>query len=265
VLHVIVFSRARPLQLHGYLTSLYQQCQGDFRVSVLAKIDDIYGDAYQEVIAEFPDGQFWHETGFDHDLHGIFDLGKDAEFTMFGCDDVVFVEPFDVGKVAEVLDKIPGVLGLSLRLGGNITRNMFGEPLPQPEDPSCWDAGSPQSVGDWAYPWEVLGTVYRTGFATSMMAMLAAGSPSQLEERGSRRWTECTDLHHLAAYPTSRLVVPTVNVVQHEFPNGITSPRELGPEFLLDCWNHGLRLDTDRYAGMTPPSWRVGEFYLRAV
>jgi len=58
-------------------------------------------------------------------------------------------------------------------------------------------------------------------------------------------------------------VVPTVNLVQSEFPNGICGTIPLDAGYLLDCWNHGMRLDVDRYEGMTPPSWRIPDFYLR--
>ena len=261
MIQFIVFSRARPLQLHGYLTSLYKQCSGDFTVSVLVKVDEPYREAYDEVSDEFVDAfPFLTETDFAADLNEIL---YDAEFTCFGCDDVVFVEPIVVSDIDYSFKTAPPLLGFSLRLGENVTEDMFGNPLSQPVDCGDWDFTAPGSVGDWAYPWEVLGTVYRTEFVREMVAALMPGSPRQLEEHGSRIWAQHTDLRHMAAYPTSRLVVPTVNLVQQEYPNGIKGSKPLSPEFLLECWHQGLRLDVERYAGMAPPSWRVGEFYLK--
>lgn len=264
MIQFIVFSRARPLQLAGYLTSLYKHCSGDFRVSVLAKVDVEFEEAYTDLVREFGSTRFVTEYDFARQLLSL--IG-DAEFTCFGCDDAVFVEPFSGKDISGwFIGAAMDVLGLSLRLGHNITRDMFGGSLPQPEfsfGAPYWDFTAPGSVGDWAYPWEVLGTVYRTEFVKEMVAAINPGSPSQLEERGSRIWAQHTDLCHMAAYPTSRLVVPTVNLVQNEFPNGIKGTKPLSPEFLLECWNNGLRLDADRYQGMAPESWRVGEFYLK--
>jgi hypothetical protein len=132
-----------------------------------------------------------------------------------------------------------------------------------------WDATAPTSAGDWGYPFEVLGTVYPTEFVRSLVDLLAeagqAGSPSRLEHHGSTRWREVTDRRMLRAATSSRLVVPTVNLVQSEFPNGIVGGGGLDPAFLLECWNRGLRLDTQRLMGLTPPSWRIGDFPLRRV
>ncbi len=267
MIQFIVFSRKRPLQLHGYLTSLFAQCSGEFAVSVLMKVDAGYEMAYADVAAEFPQVGFHEEASFAAQLAAF--IG-DAEFTCFGCDDVVFT-----GLVAEeaiwAAFKDPVVLGLSLRLGQHIDSDMFGGSLNYPameltdQGFEMWSVTDWQSVGDWAYPWEVLGTVYRTAFVRDMVAAIMPISPSQLEAKGALCWSRYTDLRHMAAYPTSRLVVPTVNVVQQEFPNGIRGDRELTPEFLLECWHNGLRLDTERYAGMAPPSWRVPDFYLRRV
>jgi hypothetical protein len=249
------------LQLEGYLRSLYANCTGDFTVTALTKVDAGYEEAYIDLDREFRNAQFMDEWDFARQLPTL--IG-DAEYTCFGCDDVVWVRPISAENIERVFDYTPHLLGVSLRLGLNITEDMFGNSLSQPTfDDLSWDFRGEHSVGDWGYPWEVLGTVYRTEFVKSMVASINPGSPSQLEERGSRIWSRHTDLRHMATYPTSRLVVPTVNLVQSEFPNGIKGDKPLSPEFLLECWNNGLRLDTERYAGMAPPSWRVGEFYLR--
>jgi hypothetical protein len=171
---------------------------------------------------------------------------------------------------------------VSLRLGRNTTRDMFGREMPQPaflpqwgegeypyDGGLCWDATAPGSVGDWGYPWEVLGTVYPAEFVRKLVDVLAkdgqAGSPSQLEHHGSTRWQEVTGRRMLRASTSSRLVVPTVNLVQAEFPNGIVGPPSLDPLFLLECWNRGLRMDTQALMGKTPPSWRIGDFPLRRM
>lgn len=262
MIQLICFSRKRPLQLHGYLTSVFKYWWGDFRVAVLWKGDAGYEQAYIDLAREFPDVTFWGQEDFRADLDAL--IG-DAEFTCFGCDDVVYVAPVHTnGRAVQALG--PDVLGMSLRLGQNTTENMFGGPMPRPEihvPTFSWDLT--EGVVDWGYPWEVLGTIYRTDFVREMVAAIQPGSPSQLEERGSHIWQQHTTLRRMAAFPLPRLVVPTVNVVQGEYPNGIRGNPRYTPEYLLEQWNRGWRLDVDAYAGMAPPSWRIGEFHLRRV
>lgn len=272
MIQFIVFSRSRPLQLHGYLTSLYAQWQGeetDLRVSVLARAEGPYIAAYDWVRSEFPQVAWRAETDFATDLAALID--DSVPFASFGCDDVVFVAPVPHGAIVGAFDCDPQIIGLSLRLGRNVTRDMFAVSLPQPafthatEHKLVWDVLHGHSLGDWAYPWEVLGTVYPTAFVREVVTKVNAPSPSQLEARGANVWRTSTELRHMAAFATSRLVVPTVNVVQQEFPNGIRGATPLAPEFLVDCWLNGLRLDVDALAGLTPPSWRVADFPLRRM
>ena len=246
IVQIICFSRKRPLQLHGFLSSVFKYWWGDFRVSVLAKIDAGYEAAYGEVRREFPGVTFLSEGDFRHDLDTLLGI---AELTCFGCDDVMYVAPVHVtGRVADVLSN-QELLGLSLRLGHNVTQDMFGNGLPQPNiNPvsGVWDFTA--AVGDWGYPWEVLGTIYRTEFVREMVAAIQPISPSQLEERGSRIWAQHTSLTRMATYPITRLVVPTVNIVQNEFPNGIRGNPKYTPEYLLEQWHAGWRMDVDAYA-----------------
>jgi hypothetical protein len=292
--HLIVFSKDRPLQLHGYLTSVLQHWEGEYRVDVLVRAEPPYEEAYRQVQGEFSGAGWCWQTDFAQNLLGLLEAGREAyPYTCFGCDDVVFTGPVRVEEIGRAL--FPSVFGgvpvaFSLRLGRHITHDMFGREMPQPgfKKPEIqdehWSAdGLHRSVtglrwhshsarGDWGYPWEVLGTVYPAAAVLEQVVALAdagqATSPSQLEYHGDRRWAQTGWHHHvhprpMCAYARSRLVVPTVNLVQSEFGNGIVGPAGLDPEFLLDCWDRGLRLDTQRYQGMAPPSWRVGDFYLR--
>lgn len=263
MIQIICFSRKRPMQLHGYLTSVFKHWSGEFSVSVLVKSDQHYKATYGALRREFPDVAFILEGDFRTDLDTL--IG-DAEFTCFGCDDVVYVAPVNATWIEAALASDPYVLGVSLRLGRNITRDMFGNPMPQPafgKSITEWDYT--RGAVDWGYPWEVLGTVYRTDLVRSVVAQIQPGSPSQLEERGSRLFGQTgSTTRTMLAYPTSRLVVPTVNIVQNEFPNGITGELKT-PEYLLEQWQDGWRLDVDAYEGMAPESWRIGDLHMRRV
>lgn len=262
-LQVICFSKDRPLQLHGYLTSFFRQCVDSQNVVVkvlVASAPEWFANAYQQVADEFPQVEWRQELNFCADLDALI---SDIEYTMFGCDDVVFTHSFGTDQMRAYLTK--AVLGLSLRLGVHSRRDMFGNLMPQPSFSGelVWDID--EGAMDWRYPWEVLGTVYRTEFVQKMVARIRANSPSQLEARGALCWQSETDKRQMAAWRHARLAVPTVNLVQSEYPNGICGNVPLEAGFLLDCWNHGLRLDTLRYLAITPESWRIPDFYLTRV
>lgn len=284
--HLVVFSKARPLQLHGYLTSLFVHWGGEYRVDVLVLAEPPYDAAYRRLQGEFPGVGWCWQTDFAGDLLDLLAMGGDPHpYTCFGTDDVVFTAPVDVADVHAAFGASPALLGYSLRLGEHTDADMFGRAMPppvltrlrepafdpyvyQPRDRQVigWDVGA--GAGDWGYPWEVLGTVYPTDYVRATVAALVAGgqvrNPSTLEDAGWRRWRECAGGRHLFyAYTRARLVVPTVNVVQSVFGNGIVGPAGLEAGFLLDCWTRGLRLDVDRFRGMTPPSWRIPDFFLR--
>ena len=283
--NVIVFSKDRPLQLHGMLTSVFRYWRSDVRVGVLVREDDRTRSAYAAVEAEFSSGpvRFLYESDFAPALIRLL-VEATTPHVCFGCDDVVYTAPVDMAEIYHAFQATTDLLGYSLRLGKNTEADMFGRPLPQPvffpaatprfdeyggdvvNDGLLWDARN--GAGDWGYPWEVLGTVYPTDYVrATVRALVRDGqvqNPSTLEDAGWRRWMEhAGDRYVMRSYARSRLVVPTVNLVQSVFGNGIVGPAGMDPVFLLDCWNRGLRLDVDRYRGMTPPSWRVGDFFLR--
>jgi hypothetical protein len=283
--NLVVFSKDRPLQLHGMLTSVLHRWRGAVVVNVLARVQPPYADAYAEVEQEFAgSARFFREEDFATGVEAL--LSGEAPYSCFGCDDVVYTLPVDVTEVDAAFQATPDLLGYSLRLGKNTEADMFGRPLPQPaflptaaprfdeyggdvaEDGLLWDAAG--AVGDWGYPWEVLGTVYPTEYVrATVRALVRDGqvqNPSTLEDAGWRRWREFAgERHLLRAYARSRLVVPTVNLVQDVFGNGIVGAAGLDPAFLLDCWNRRLRMDVERYRGKPSSSWRVGDFHLLRV
>ena len=285
--HLVVFSKDRPLQLHGMLTSVFRHWRGDLTVDVLYRVDPASERAYSEVAREFAGrALFWAEEVFAPDLENILECdGAGYPYVCFGCDDVVYTGPVEVAAIDRAFRDEPHLLGISLRLGKNIDTDMFGRPMPQPAfaqpappafEEYAWANAAglraqwrpAEATGDWGYPWEVLGTVYPTDYVRATVAALVRGgqvqNPSTLEDAGWRRWAEHAGSRYLLqSFGRSRLVVPTVNVVQSVFGNGIVGPGGMDPAFLLDCWNRGLRLDVDRYRGMAPPSWRISDLYLR--
>lgn len=269
MIQFIVFSRKRPLQLYGYLESIFRNISEQIEVSVLLKVDESYGVAYAEIQERFPNVHFRHETDFTADIHALVDRSA-GEYISFGCDDVIFTGSIIPDNVNNLFERID-ILGLSLRLGRNVNFGMFGNPMPKPVFESSnnprfliWNVEHSSSVGDWAYPWEVLGTIYPRPFVEAMLNQMQPRNPSQLEDMGTRLWATTTKLRLMACYPTLRIVVPTVNCIQTEFSgNGFLGQTPLSPEYLLDSWHHGMRMETIAFAARDHDSWRIPHFYLR--
>lgn len=271
MIHIIIFSKDRPLQLHGCLRSLVTRLYGPAQIDVLVRVEPDYADAYADVEAltgEFdPDIRFTRETDFSADMARLID--QPTDYICFMCDDVVTTHNINVEGVENLLTD-NDIIGVSFRLGTNMLIGMFGNEQPQPDFKRAgaggrfikWDMNS--AVGDWCYPFDVLGTVYRADFIARMRPALAdAKNPSQFENIGSQAWRVVTSQHHYAAWEESRTVVPTPNVVQSEFGNGFIGRQQLDPLFLLLCWNYGMRLDIERYTFRRFASWRIGDFYLK--
>lgn len=275
-MRIICFSKNRPLQLHGYLSSLMRMAQQPEKLSVCVLIADPhlsepaarateYVLAYNEVRRDFPKVRFMGQLHFAADVSSLVD--QTDPYTSFGVDDAIYHRPFDHEEAIGLFEQWPDLIGVSLRLGQNIHRSMFyGEmEVPQP----AFEATSPflrwhvdQGQFDWGYPWELDGTIYPTSFVCDMLRRMegSINTPNQLEHMGSLLWHDVTTARAMAAYPTSRLVVPTVNVVQHDFPNrppGVVLPTD----YLLECWQRGVRIDPSAYDA-DYASVHIGELYV---
>jgi hypothetical protein len=256
-LRVVCFSKDRPLQLHGYLSSLLREVDDPGALSVFVLIAQPCGTtcptrgqeilkAYGDVLGEFPQVTFVPQTDFTVNVAALVDSG--IPWTMFGVDDAVYHHRFSPARVTGLLEQREDLIGVSLRLGVNIRASMFfpNAVIPQPPLDTCdefvlWQV---EEAGyDWGYPWELCGTVYPTSLVQAMLREIGdtAQTPNQLEALGAQRWLGVIPQRGMAAYTTSRLVVPTVNVVQHDFPNH--PPGVLhSTEQLLDAWLDGWRI-----------------------
>jgi hypothetical protein len=267
VIGLICFSRDRPLQLHGYLRSLFDNLDEPALVEaqVLYRAAPEYEAAYAEVAAELPAVRFVRQTDFYSDLRAM--LGA-HEHTSFGCDDVVFTGRFEPRAIVRALAG-EDVFAFSLRLGLNLSRSMFSGAMAPPPDLEPrggilhWDLRRAHAFGDWGYSFELNGTVYPTAIVRQLVDELRPATPNALEAGGGGRWSGKTARHVMCAWPESRLVVPTVNVVQTDFANGICGRVSLSPRFLLECWQSGLRLDVERFRGRRYDCIHVPDFFLR--
>lgn len=269
----IVFSRDRPLQLHAYLSSFFRLVTGA-EVACIVHAQGAYSEGYMAVEREFPGARFIYETNFPKHTAELVETG---DYFCFGCDDVVFIQPVDC-SLAEGLLNEQDLIGVSLRMGTRITVGMFGATMQHPEfetlpnDMMAWTMGEYEIFNpwatqqDWCYPWEVLGSIYTRQFVMDMWPHVApAPNPSLFEEYGAKMWTEVTKCRRYASWTKPRILNPTINVTSTVSSNGVLGGRVIDPSLLLDCWNAGIRMDTQRYAEKEYDSWRVGDLFLSRV
>ena len=266
MIQIVCFSKNRPLQLHGYLESLFRAFEAPeaLRVKALVKSDPAYAPAYREVARAFGQVEVVYERDFTRDLLGLL---EDRPYTCFGCDDVVFVRPVRVGAILGAF--AADVFAFSLRLGRNVTRSMFSGPTAPPPHLTAegelltWDLDRSHAHGDWGYAFELNGTVYPTDVVRKVIEDVRAPTPNLLEAGGGGRWSSRTPRRKMRAWASSCLVVPTVNVVQRDFANPICGDRPLSPELLLACYESGMRLDVERFAARAYDCIHVADFFLR--
>ena len=152
---IIVFSKARPMQLHAYLESLlmFSDAKQDMITVLYCETEGI---CYDKVMRTFSDVHWVKEDRFEENIKKI--VTQSNEYIMFGCDDVVFTANFSLDKSCRYLRENDEVFGFSIRLGENI-------------QPSPNNLSKDNTVLEWKwvgcnephfnYPWELDCTVYR--------------------------------------------------------------------------------------------------------
>lgn len=268
---ILCFSKDRPLQLEGYLNSLFQTCDEPLSITVLYTCGSVFKQAYESIENAFGQVDFIAEINFTKQVSNIIKRTH-APLFMFGCDDVIFKGHW---KPTEILEKFEGtrsLLAFSLRLGREITycypidRNM-SLPHFQEERPFLtwlWHDGD----ADWSYPWELDSTVYSTNFVKAFIRKFVRppwarhkfdwSNPNKLEALGAGLIARETKLDLMASYPDARACVLTINRVQDTFPNRVY-PSKFTAEELLRMWTDGKRLDIAHYFGRIYESIYIGD------
>ena len=217
---VIVFSKDRPMQLHAYLESLIwaSGCQEE-QIYVLYR--EVSPVCYDKVKRYFPYVHWIVERKFIEQLQEI--IAEADGYIMFGCDDVVFMDKFDLQDMERYIAANDNIFGFSLRLGNNI------KPMPkkiQKEGEYCtWSWENEQS--HYGYPWELDCTLYRKSDITHIIEKAGGEnikSPNYLESVPEENPKEYVSRKQLAAYfDRSKAIVITVNRVQETHQNEVDS------------------------------------------
>jgi len=261
---VLVFSKDRPLQLHGCLTSLFHHLrhppEQTVHVSVLTRG---CSKEYVQVRKAFGTVTFVEEHDFHKDVRRLLS-NPFYHFVSFVVDDTVFVRPFDLGEITRALHQYKKALGFSLRLGSNTTFcymlqqhhrcHLLTESDTESDTVRRWDWT--KSTGDFAYPVELSSSVYRWSDVHLLLSRISAFvNPSTLEsaldafiQRAQHPKVE------LLSFPTSVAFSIPMNLTQTSWQNRHSGLPAYSMRALLKRFQNGQRMDVKQLYGYIPES-----------
>ncbi len=256
----VVFSKDRPLQLDALLRSLENNCEdsGEIRVTTLYVASvAYYAGLYRQVMLDHPSVEFRRETDFRSDV--VDSIGQ-GPYVLFLVDDSLFVSSFHLRDALNLLERDPGCLGFSLRLGRNTTY-CYAQDKPQ-HVPSFDDTAAPLLVYSWPgtdcdfeYPLELSSSIYRSSDLLPLLKSLDYRNPNTLEAALADRARDlAARLPRLACYERSVALSIPANLVQTAWPNRVSALPELDAMSLARRYERGWRVDVHRYQGFLPNS-----------
>ena len=160
----IVFTKNRPLQLDGYLESLYRYFPAELIQTYVLYKQELFEEQYRQFFSKYPDCLVVKENDFQGDLLKIINQ-VDTKYILFGIDDVVYFDSVDFKVIDETFDKCSeDILGFSLRFSKE-SINKSNDPVS--ETPIAgqtvysinWIQGRTPTT---RYPFELCATIYRS-------------------------------------------------------------------------------------------------------
>ncbi|KAF0693435.1 Aste57867_15608 [Aphanomyces stellatus] len=273
LLQVICFSMDRPWQVSEYLRTLHAFLRVDLSVVwILFKASDAtFREGYTKVIEAYPQVHWTEESqteehSFGHGLLSILDAST-SEFVLFGVDDAFFFDSFPLLEV--LTSPLPQWNVLHLTLNPNIwyseTQQVPLLPLPSMihhGDVLTFDSGR----GEWNYPWEVSGSVFRRPRVVDMLdairlhhGMVGLSQPNRLENNGVKL---VTSFHWVQACMTKPIMhVMAINQVQQLYDNPLLAQHET--LHLLSYLAPPRHLDTTWYRATVFRSVHIGTLVLQ--
>lgn len=243
-LSVIVFSKDRPLQLHGYLESLltFSNIEAS-QITVLYKDNPLF--SYKLCRDYFPGCNWVLEENFADDFSKI--LGEiKSKYVMFGCDDVVFTRHFSFDRALQNLEQDKKLFTFSLRMGKNIYPHPREVIASQSFLKWSWVKGY---WTHWAFPWELDASVYRVSDVKDIVSSYKKPvlNPNFLEanfyedEVLYAKYKNSMPL--MMSFDEAKLFVITVNRVQDTHLNSIYEGLDTDVGSLDKKYQQGFRLD----------------------
>jgi hypothetical protein len=164
VISNIVFTKNRPLQLEGYLRSLYRFFPAEVIATYVIYKQELFAEEYGRVFRQYKDVRVITERDFHSDVTGLVESVR-TKYILFGVDDVVFFDGVDFEVIDKTFDNFSeDIFGFTLRFGPESVKD--GDDR---VDTADVDGRQAFSI-DWTkgrtahtrYPFELCCTFYRT-------------------------------------------------------------------------------------------------------
>lgn len=242
-MHAVVFSRDRPLQLHGLISSYLHHFDVPPPMIVLYSVSrEPMHKAYEDLRQEFANDavRFQKEENFREDLLDLLESLGDCRL-FFLVDDIVFIRPVK----SSVLKSIPLGTGiLSLRLGPGISYSYTRQLVQKVPDLNPWkdELLSWDWYGqeiDWGYGFSVDGHVFWAPEILTLAKQVSFQKPNSFES-AMQFFAPYFASRAGYCFSAPRLVNIPCNRVQDEIRN---VHGDLHQGQLLEYWNQGLRMD----------------------
>ena len=293
----IVFTKNRPLQLEGYLDSLYRNFKEELIQTYILYKQELFDDEYQQVFERYSDCVVIKETDFFSDFLEIIN-GIGTKYILFGVDDVVYFDNVDLGIIDETFSKFSdNIFGFSLRFNERNIRDS-GDPLS-----SVSVAGEVVYSIDWTkgrtpttrYPFELCATIYTADIVKKVIygsrnnnplleKLFAPGSPiinamrkissprkilksfgyffsPNTLESWNCRWCQNNTSQLPASIYFQKLCASAiqVNMVNTSTNNEVDNSAEYSVEALNEKYKQGCRLDIDFVVSNKPTHSHCGK------
>jgi hypothetical protein len=255
----IIFSKDRPLQLHGLLLSLANNLKDTVSVIVLFKASDNeylrrYHEVFRDLARKIKLLAIHEDYSFNYHLQEILRITK-TNYVSFLVDDIVFIRSFSVLFLLSMCKKgyIP-----SLRLGSGISYSYMmncEEKKPRYRNRSGYLIWNWSDGGvDWTYPLSLDGNIFKKKEIARLIANIEFSSPNTLEQALQAYSPEYRRKKGICFYEPVLVNIPC-NKVQTDFFNNRSG--DIDTSQLAKKWDSGMRIKVEEFQNISTNSVHV--------
>jgi len=175
----IVFTKNRPLQLDGYLESLYRHMPRQLIRTYIIYKEDLFDEQYLDVFKRFDKCVVIREKDFHKNFVNL--IGRiDTEYMLFGTDDVIYYDSVSFDIIDRIFERFSDdIFGFTFRLcpeNLNPEGDKFS-PL-QVDGDTIYRVNWKNAKNRHAkYPFELNSTIYRTSLVKKILKPVSKAYP----------------------------------------------------------------------------------------
>lgn len=282
-LQIIIFSKDRAFQLSQLLRGLriFLGYSHPFCIDVIYKYSTkAHGDSYEYLRKlNMPHTKFHQEKSFKDSLFTVIS-SSNFNFVMFCVDDMVIYDHLNMDGITNLLLSSTNVFCFHTRLSPTITfsyteQKLLSHPEFTVNDTFLQFCPLLDSPGEWNYPFDLSGGVYRRNQITKLIQliqteMIPLNTPNSLETIGSHLMSTQSNLffphpstYTFACFTSPRLSIITINRVQTEYSNTIYPSQYSDTHSLLPLLYSNIQLDLQSYRQLKSRAVHIGDFLLQ--